>query len=169
MVMDNAGANELSVRSGISPDEVEIMLDMAAASGAFSPDSLLNAQDLAWGSAYGDGSEPHSFLRCNASGFICFGPLPHWPGSYELYGIVVDQNARRRGIGSTLIAAMIKQVREAGGERILLETGSGPLFEGVHRFYEANGFECGRFCKQFIPDEFGVVYRLDLPCETLKK
>ncbi len=54
---------EVQILSGIKPDHVEGVLNLAAASGLFSSDLMMSAEDTAWDSAYGDGSESHVFLR----------------------------------------------------------------------------------------------------------
>lgn len=166
---------EVRITSGITPEDVEALLEMAAASGLFSPDLMMSAEDMAWDSAYGDGDEDHAFLKASISGadgtrlagFICYGPVPHWNGNHELYGIAVDPQFQRLGIGSALISEMIRRVGVEGGKRIFLETGDSRQFENARLFYEANGFVMEhRFCKQFIPTDGDVVYRFDLDGDT---
>lgn len=167
---------EISIHSGILPEDVEVILDMAASSGLFSSDLIMSAEDMAWDSAYGDGSEPHVFLRATindtgkprTAGFICFGPIDRWRGNYELYGIAVEPNCQRIGIGSALVSEMIRQVSTAGGKGIFLETGGGRAFENARLFYEANGFSKEtRFLKQFIPTAGDVVYRFDIDTDDV--
>ena len=162
---------EVRIASGITPHDVETLLEMAGSSGLFSSDAMLSTEDMAWDSAYGDGSEAHVFLLARTGdaagdrivGFLCFGPIPHWPENYELYGIAVDPEYRRLGIGSGLIAEMCRRVAEATGRKIFLETGARKAFEAARCFYEAAGFECEyRFHKHFIPIEGDTVYRLDV-------
>jgi ribosomal protein S18 acetylase RimI-like enzyme len=162
---------EVRIKAGITPPEVEGVLDLAAASGLFSSDAMMSAEDMAWDSAYGDGSAPHDFLlavlgepgNARPVGFVCYGPIPHWPDSFELYGIAVDPEFRRMGIGSALVAEVNRRVAALRGKRIFLETGTDRAFEPAHAFYEVNGYEReSRFHKQFIPVEGGVVYRLNV-------
>ena len=162
---------EIRITPGLSPEDVETILTMAASSGLFSADAMMSAEDMAWDSAYGDGGEQHTFLlaRTNEAesdtivGFLCFGPIPHWRGEYELYGIAVAPEYQRLGIGSGLVAEMMRCIAGLNGKRIFLETGGDQPFENTRRFYEANGFVFEhRFRKQFIPLEGGVVYCLDI-------
>ncbi|MBC16980.1 GCN5-related N-acetyltransferase [Pseudodesulfovibrio profundus] len=162
---------EVSIHSGITPDDVDTLLDMAASSGLFASDLMMSTEDMAWDSAYSDGNEPHIFLKATYSttgenrtaGFICFGPIDRWDGYYELYGIAVDPACQRLGIGSALLSEMIRQITVAGGKGIFLETGGGRSFENARLFYEANGFtQETRFHKQFIPSAGDVVYRFDI-------
>lgn len=170
-----SNVREVHIVSGITPDDVEIVLNMAAASGVFSSDVMMTAEDMAWDSAYGDGNELHTFLKATVNesgaekiiGFICYGPIRHWPGNHELYGITVDSKYRRLGIGSALMAEMQRQIVVNDGKHIFLETGTDRMFENARLFYEANDFVHEyRFYKQFIPTEGGVIYRLGIDAGT---
>lgn len=166
---------EVRLAAGLSPADVEAVLDLAASSGKFSSDALMAAEDMAWDTAYGDGGEPHTFLLATVTedettrpvGFICFGPIPNWQQDYELYGIAVEPDFQRQGIGSALVSEMTRRISAANGKRIFLETGQDRSFEGARAFYEANDFDPElRFCKQFIPNQGGAVYRLELDSEN---
>ncbi|MCJ2164561.1 MULTISPECIES: GNAT family N-acetyltransferase [unclassified Pseudodesulfovibrio] len=169
---------EVRISSGITPKDVEPILNMAAASGLFSSDAMMSAEDMAWDSAYGNGEEMQTFLLAKVNegeldriiGFLCFGPIGHWPDMFELYGITVDPEFRRLGIGSALVAEMVRRVEEQNGKQIFLETGEDRAFENARSFYEANDFsQQQRFCKQFIPLEGGVVYHLNIDNEDSDK
>ena len=164
--------HEVHIVRGIRPEEVETVLNMAAASGLFTSDALMSAEDMAWDSAYGDGAAPHVFLLAKTRdaagaertiGFVCYGPIADWPGNYELYGIAVTPEYQRLGIGSALVAEMARRIGTGKSRRVFLETGADRAYEGARSFYEANGFDREeRFHKRFIPLEGGVVYRLAL-------
>lgn len=165
---------EVRIASGITPEDVETVLNMAAACGLFSSDAMLSAEDMAWDSAYGSGNETQTFLLARVTdagqdriiGFICYGPIAHWQGDFELYGITVEPDFRRMGIGSALVAEMVRRVSDQDGKRIFLETGMDRAFENARLFYEANDFtRQQRFCKQFIPMDGGAVYRLSIEHE----
>lgn len=169
--LGHCAVREVRILSGIIADDVETILNMAVVSGVFSSDAMMSLEDMAWDSAYGDGNKSHTFLKSTISesgvdktvGFICFGPIPHWQGRFEMYGIAVDPEFQRLGIGSALIAEMNRQVARTKGKQVFLETGDDRLFEDARQFYEANGFiHEYRFFKQFIPVDGGVVYRFDI-------
>jgi ribosomal protein S18 acetylase RimI-like enzyme len=166
-----ADVREVRIIAGLTPNDVEVVLDMAATSGKFSSDALMSAEDMAWDTAYGDGGEGHTFLLATISegkstrivGFICFGPIAQWPQDYEMYGIAVAPEFQRLGIGSALLSEMIHQIDLNDGVRIFLETGDDKAFAGARSFYEANEFNHEtRFCKQFIANQGGMVYRMVL-------
>jgi len=164
---------EVHIVSGIKPEEVEAVLSMAAASGRFSSDAMMSAEDMAWDSAYGDGGEPHAFILAKTGspagptiGFLCYGPISNWPENFELYGIAVSPEYQRLGIGTALVTEMRRRLGSAPGRRVFLETGDDEPFAGARSFYEANGFDQEhRFHKHFIPLEGGVVYRLNLDAD----
>lgn len=169
---------EVRLSAGLPPEGVEAVLELAANSGLFSSDALMAAEDMAWDTAYGDGDEPHTFLLANVDegtgnrpvGFICFGPIPQWPQDYEMYGIAVDPEFQRQGIGSALIAEMKRQISLAGGKRVFLETGMERAFEGARAFYEANEFgQETRFYRQFIPNQGGAVFRFELDADDVHR
>ncbi len=169
--IEQTDVREVRIVAGIGPNDVDAVLDMAAASGNFSSDAHMAAEDMAWETAYGDGGESHSFLLATVTedgvnrvvGFICFGSIAQWPQDYEMYGIAILPEFRRLGIGSALVTEMLHQIDMNDGVRIFLETGEEKAFAGARAFYEANEFaRDNRFFKQFIPTQGGVVYRMTL-------
>jgi ribosomal protein S18 acetylase RimI-like enzyme len=167
---DQAAVCEVYISHGVAPEDVEPLLDMAAACGLFNEDELITAESMVWDCAYQGDSDTCRFIQAkttdpdgdNLAGFLCFGEIAHWPESFELIGISVTPRFQRQGIGSAMLAEMEHQIAARGGRRILLETERGRAFEGSRLFYEANGYDVeDRFLKQFIPKEGSVVYRKD--------
>ena len=167
---------EVEISSWITPDDVEMILNMIAVSGLFSPSEIDSAESLAWDNAYGNGSSPDTFLKATISnagketviGFLCFGPIPYWPGNYELYALAVEPEFQRLGIGSVLMAEMNKLIANQNGNSIFLETKTDRTYETARLFCEANNFSPEhRFIKQFIPENGGIVYRCDLSSDVV--
>jgi len=177
---DNGQAVECEVRilTGVAPEDVESLLDMAAACGMFNDDELSTAEGMVWDCAYQGESDACRFIQARTNdpdgdslaGFLCYGAIAQWPDSFELIGISVAPRLQRQGIGSAMLAEMERQVAARGGRRILLETEKGRAFEAAHTFYEANGYDReDRFLRQFIPKEGGVVYRKDFESEARER
>lgn len=162
---------EVEISSWITPDDVDKILSMIAASGLFSPSEIDSAESLVWDCAYGNGSGPDTFLKATVNdagqeviiGFLCFGPIPYWAGNYELYALVVEPEFQRLGIGSALLAEMNGLIANKDGDSIFLETKTDRSYETARLFCEANNYIPElRYIKQFIPENGGIVYRCDL-------
>jgi putative acetyltransferase len=64
----------------------------------------------------------------------------------ELKSMHTAQEARRRGIGRTMVDHLIAVARERGVRRVSIETGSTPPFVPARSLYARAGFsECGPF------------------------
>jgi len=53
-------------------------------------------------------------------GYACYGPRALTSGTYDLYWIAVDPNARRGGVGRTLLSATEQAVRQLGGRLLFV-------------------------------------------------
>lgn len=52
----------------------------------------------------------------------------------------------RRGVGQAILDEIVRTARQRGYAHLVLETGTGPVFEPAHMLYRRNGFElCGPF------------------------
>lgn len=76
----------------------------------------------------------------NVLGFACFGPRPLTDGTFDLYWIVVDAEARRQGIARALLIRVEEEVRSRGGRLILVETSGTPAYTPARRLYESLGY-----------------------------
>ena len=78
--------------------------------------------------------------RDHVCGYECHGPTPLTDGTYDLYWIVVDPAALKRGYGRLLLRAAEEDVARRGGRLLLIETSSLPSYESTVRFYKRNGY-----------------------------
>lgn len=78
--------------------------------------------------------------RGEVVGFACFGPVPLTVGTYDLYWIAVDQDARGSGVAVTIDRAVTEAVRGLGGRWLLAETSSTSPYLPAHRFYVKQGY-----------------------------
>ncbi len=169
---------EVRISTGVAPEDVESLLDMAAACGMFNNDELSTAEGMVWDCAYQGDSDACRFIQARTNetdgdtlaGFLCYGAIAQWPDSFELIGISVTPRLQRQGIGSAMLAEMERQAAARGAKRILVETEGGRTFEAARTFYEANGYDReDRFLRQFIPKEGGVVYRKDFESDAQER
>ena len=86
----------------------------------------------------------------------------HMAPEWELENIVVSSAARRKGIGSGLLAALIAAARETDSEAVFLEVRESNT--AARRLYERAGFKPIASRKSYYsnPLEDAVVYRRDL-------
>jgi ribosomal protein S18 acetylase RimI-like enzyme len=82
-------------------------------------------------------------------GYACFGPTPMTDGTYDVYWLVVSAEARGRGVGRGLLAAVEDDIRSRGGRRVRIETSSLEGQGGAARFYTAAGYERAGLIRDF--------------------
>ena len=73
-------------------------------------------------------------------GYACFGPHPLTEGTFDLYWIAVDPEARGQGIGHALLARVEDEVRARGGRMLVVETSGTPAYAPARRLYESCGY-----------------------------
>jgi ribosomal protein S18 acetylase RimI-like enzyme len=92
-------------------------------------------------------------------GYACIGQAPLTLASWYIYWICVHPSAQGMGVGRRLQAQIELVVREAGGERLVLETSGRADYERTRRFYHNAGFiESGRIPEFYKPGDDCVVY-----------
>lgn len=82
-------------------------------------------------------------------GFACYGPTPLTQGVFDLYWIVVDPAAQRKGFGRYLIEYVERDVIKRGGRMLLIETSSQESYSATIRFYERNSYQLVARIKNF--------------------
>ena len=78
--------------------------------------------------------------RDHIAGYECHGPTPLTEGTFDLYWIVVDPAAQKRGYGRLLLRAAEEDATKRGGRLLLIETSSQPAYDATVRFYKRNGY-----------------------------
>lgn len=61
-------------------------------------------------------------------------------GTGEVKSMRTDAGARGRGVGQAVLDRIVADARAHGLRRLLLETGTGAMFDAAHRLYARNGF-----------------------------
>lgn len=83
------------------------------------------------------------------SGFACYGQRDLASGVYDLYWIAVHPDARRGGVGRTLLKASEEAVRKIGGRMLIAETSGSALYESTRKFYLGMGYTAEATIKDF--------------------
>lgn len=81
--------------------------------------------------------------------FACYGPTPLTEGVYDLYWIVVDRAARKKGIGRCLLEHVEHEVKKKNGRMLIIETSSQESYGETIRFYEKNDYQPAARIKDF--------------------
>ena len=87
--------------------------------------------------------------RGSAFGYACYGPTPLTQGTFDLYWIVVDPAAQRRGCGRRLLEYVERDVVQRGGRMLLIETSSQESYRATIRFYERSGYHLAARIRNF--------------------
>jgi ribosomal protein S18 acetylase RimI-like enzyme len=85
-------------------------------------------------------------------GYACYGPRALTDRTYDLYWIAVGPNARRGGVGRSLLAATEQAIRKLGGRLLIVETSGMPKYEPTRAFYLATGYTLEATLKDFYKD-----------------
>lgn len=140
---DRPELGELLARiENFTPEEVTCACELIDAGIAGSPDYVVQV-------ASSDG---------RVVGYICYGPTPMTEGTYDLYWIASDPQARGKGVGAALVRAMEDDLRTRGGRVIRVETSATEAYGSTRGFYAALKYEeeC-RFREFYRPGEDLVI------------
>jgi ribosomal protein S18 acetylase RimI-like enzyme len=77
----------------------------------------------------------------SARGYICFGPTPMTRGTFDLYWVCVDPEAKGKGIGRGLVARMEEELQREGARLVRVETAGSPEYAATRAFYDAIKYE----------------------------
>ena len=92
-------------------------------------------------------------------GFACYGPTSLTQGTFDLYWILVDRSAGRRGIGRGLMARVEEEVRREKGRLLVVDTSGREDYSGTRAFYESLGYVKTAVIPEFYaPGDDLVVY-----------
>ena len=113
----------LRASHNFTPDEVETALEVIDEALKGDPEYIINV-----------------VVRDHVDGYECHGPTPLTDGTFDLYWIVVDPAAQKRGYGRLLLRAAEDDTAKRGGRLLLIETSSQPTYDATVRFYKRNGY-----------------------------
>jgi ribosomal protein S18 acetylase RimI-like enzyme len=82
-------------------------------------------------------------------GYACYGHIDGTEASYDLFWIAVEASARRGGLGRRLLDESERLIREAGGQRIYIETSNRGQYAPTRAFYERCGYQLDAMLKDF--------------------
>src|SRR5258708_34492059 len=113
-----------AVLGKLAPHHREKLARLIAATPEFTPDDASVALELVDAALGHPDSDEYRFILCEEAdrvlGFACFGSASMAEGSFDLYWMVVDRDARRRGIGRELLFAVEQELLAEGARLIRL-------------------------------------------------
>ncbi|HUL48764.1 MAG TPA: GNAT family N-acetyltransferase [Gemmatimonadales bacterium] len=138
---------------------------LTAATGLFRPEEVATAVELLTESASGD--DDYRFIGAYQGdeliGYACWGPTPGTRGTADLYWIVVDVAWQNKGIGTTLLKDVERQLEAAGCRLVVVETSSRADYAGTRAFYERRGYtRAATLPGYYEPGDDLVIYLKDL-------
>jgi ribosomal protein S18 acetylase RimI-like enzyme len=97
------------------------------------------------------------------AGYACYGPIACTTASFDLYWMAVDPQFQGQGIGRLLMAAVEARIREAGGQRIYIDTSGRSQYAPTRAYYEDHGFCCEARLRDFYaPGDDRLIYAKEL-------
>jgi ribosomal protein S18 acetylase RimI-like enzyme len=136
---DRSRIEEMVISSGNFNDvEIETALELA-------DESLKEGEASGYIFVVLEYEKEHPVLH----GFACYGPTSLTQGVYDLYWIVVDPAAQRKGFGRYLLEYVECDVTKRSGRMLLIETSSQETYGATIRFYERSGYQMVARIKNF--------------------
>jgi len=167
----NQGGRWLSWRQEIRPRDRQVVFDLAASTGFFSPEEIEIACELVEERLAKGEKSGYFFLFAETGGevlgYSCFGPIMGTRGSYDLYWIVVKDGYQGLGVGGKLIEETETLIAGRGGRRIYADTSSRPQYAPTRGFYRACGYEKeAELVDFYAPGDGKIIYVKVLPSDT---
>jgi len=162
---DAEATGSISVRAAAVAD-VEHIRALALGNAMFAPEDMAGFDDGLNGYLSGE-PEGHRWLVATDVGGHVVGAAYVAPESFgdrvwNLYFLAADPARHRRGTGSALVRHVEQMLREEGeatARVLIVETSSGPAYEGARRFYASRGFDREAAIREFYgPDEDKIVF-----------
>ncbi|HXK61109.1 MAG TPA: GNAT family N-acetyltransferase [Acidobacteriota bacterium] len=157
----------MRLRTDVRLTDVDEIRALVTATGFFSEEEVRIAVELVQEALdLGIDSGYHLVIAEDGGrvlGYTCYGPIPGTDSSYDLYWIAVHPDAQGRGLGKTLLKKTEEYIRNAGGQRVYIETSSRSQYERTRCFYLSCGYnEEARLADFYRPGDSKVIYRKKL-------
>jgi len=148
----------------LRPRDRARVAELLVSTAAFSRDEIVVALQLFDASVHEEGSAgaddaqapdyefTGAFDGERLLGYACAGPTPATEGTFDLYWLAVDPTVQGKGIGTTLVRAVERELRDRGARMLLVETSSRPDYSNTRAFYARCGYtEAARIRDFYAP------------------
>ncbi len=145
---------EITYRQELQPGDRETVEQIVHSTGFFNPAETEIALELVDEClAKGSAKSGYYFLfaekHARSLGYACFGPVYGTDSSFDLYWIVVRNEARRMGLGLKLVRESERIMVRMGARRIYVDTSSREQYAPTRAFYEKCGYRVEAVLKDF--------------------
>lgn len=153
----------VSFRQEVVPEDVERVRKLVETTGFFNADEVEVARELVQERLLKGDASGYFFLFAEhygrMVGYSCYGPIPCTLASYDLYWIAVHPDYQGRGVGSQLLQLTERRIKEAGGERIYVDTSQRIQYASTRAFYERCGYNLESLLVDFYaPGDGKAIY-----------
>ncbi len=159
----------LNFRQETFPADMERIEKLVEITGFFHADEVQVARELVQERLLkGDASGYHFLFAEHYGrlvGYACYGPIPCTSAGFDLYWVAVHPDYQSRGVGRQLMQLTELKIKEAGGERIYVDTSQRVQYASTRAFYERCGYLQESLLADFYaPGDGKVIY-----CKKLKQ
>jgi len=146
------------------PDDHDRLRDIATATGVFRPielDCLTDVIDDYFKEGEHNGHRALTFeLEGKPVGFTYYAPTPMTFFSWHMYWIFVDKTIQAKGIGAQLLHHAEKDIAQAGGRVLFIETSMLPIYDLTRKFYLKYGYDQEAILRDFYTEgDDQVIFR----------
>lgn len=134
----------LSFRNQVVGADVERIRELVTGAANFSPAEIEIATELASECLARGIESGYEFIFAEYAGIVvgyaCYGPIPGTHARFDLYWVAVAPDSQRHGLGAQLVVRVEAAVRQAGGERIYIDTSTSDAYAAARGFYQRMGY-----------------------------
>jgi ribosomal protein S18 acetylase RimI-like enzyme len=154
-----------------TPADTPALVEIARGTGVFKPIELVALREVLDDYHATNAAAGHRAVVVEGEGegegravaFAYYAPAAMTDRTWYVYWIAVEKARQAVGIGGALMRHVEREVREAGGRLLLIETSSTPHYGPTRRFYLGQGYERAAALADYYADgDDMVVFRLRL-------
>lgn len=154
----------MNFRQQLTQADLPLLRAMVVGTGFFSTEEVAIALELAEANLKEGEASGYQFLvlaeDTRLVGYTCFGRIPATQSAFDLYWIVVAQDAQGRGFGRQLLQVTEEIIQKCAGNQVFIETSSRAQYVPTQSFYLKSGYQQVAFFEDFYgPGDGKLVYR----------
>jgi GNAT superfamily N-acetyltransferase len=160
---ETASHTPWSFRYDVTPADRDVVRAIVESTGFFNPAEVAVAVELVDERLTKGPSSGYHFVFAErdgrAHGYACYGQIAGTAASYDLYWIAVEASCRRTGLGRILLAESERLIREAGGQRVYVETSTRDQYLPTRAFYHRSEYRLEVVLEDFYaPGDGKAIY-----------